>query len=243
MRSNIASVVKHRAALFALSAAFILLGGIGPALASEESVDRATKLALELDIHRDAGARLFATHCASCHGVKAQGDGVMAVPSLAAQRFRYLVRQLADFAGDQRESRAMHRVLAKSAVKNPQNWVDVAGFLNALAPTQDAMTGSGANAALGRGIFHEQCSSCHGLDAHGDREGFVPSLRNQHYSYLAAQINKLAEGRRHNVDENLVRFLQTFGSRDVDGLADYLSRQHTPVRRYKLMRNDGTVVD
>jgi hypothetical protein len=45
------------------------------------------------------------------------------------------------------------------------------------------------------------------------------------------------------VDENLVRFLQTFGSRDVDGLADYLSRQHTPVRRYKLMRNDGTVVD
>jgi cytochrome c553 len=244
MRPIVVIAVRMRRATFlALAASSILIGRIDPVAASEESVDRATQLALGLEPHRDPGQRLFAEHCASCHGPEAQGNGAQSVPSLAGQRFRYLVRQLANLGGDQRESRTMHRVLADSAVKNPQSWVDLAAYLNGLEPTQSTMTGKGSNVPLGRGIVHEQCASCHGLDAHGDQDGLVPSLRNQHYSYLSAQIGKLAEGRRHNVDEELVRFLQTFDAKDVDGVADYLSRQRSPVHRNKQMRSDGTVVD
>ena len=71
-------------------------------------------------------------------------------------------------------------------------------------------TGDGAHVALGRGIFHEQCASCHREDARGDDDGFVPALRTQHSPYLVSQMHKLADGHRHNVDENLVRFLRSF---------------------------------
>jgi cytochrome c553 len=73
---------------------------------------------------------------------------------------------------------------------------------------------------LGRGIFHEQCASCHRIDARGDGDGFVPSLRNQHYRYSVSQMHKLGEGRRHNVYEDLVRFLRSFDEQDMNATAD-----------------------
>ena len=71
----------------------------------------------------------------------------------------------------------------------------------------------------------------------------MPSLRNQQYSYLVAQLHKLAQGRRHNVDEDLVRFWASLEDRDVIATADYLSRLSGPGEVHKLMRGDGSVVD
>ena len=122
------------------------------------------------------------------------------------------MRQLANFAGDERESAIMQRVLEHPVLNEPQTWVDIAAYLNNLPMRVPAGTGDGARVALGRGIFHEQCASCHQRDAHGDDEGFVPSLRNQQYTYLVSQLEKLAEGRRHNVDEDLVRFWRSLGA-------------------------------
>ena len=116
MRPIFVAVRARRATFLALAAASILMGRTDRVAASEESVDRATQLALDLDAHRDQGQHLFAEHCASCHGAEAQGNGVQSIPSLAGQRFRYLVRQLANFGGDQRENRTMHRVLADAPV-------------------------------------------------------------------------------------------------------------------------------
>jgi hypothetical protein len=60
---------------------------------------------------------------------------------------------------------------------------------------------------------------------------------------LVLQLHKLGEGRRHNVDENLVRFLRSFDDRDMDATADYLSRLRGPGAVHKVMRDDGVVVD
>jgi cytochrome c553 len=114
-------------------------------------------------------------------------------------------------------------------------------YLNKTTPSRPAQTGDGMELALGKGIFREQCASCHRADAHGD--GFVPSLRHQHYAYLVIQMHKLAEGYRHNVDENLMRFLQSFDDRDVNATADFLSRLRGSGAVHKVMRNDGVVVD
>ena len=121
--------------------------------------------------------------------------------------------------------------------------MDIAAYVNNLPKREPAGTGDGSHAALGRGIFHEQCASCHKGDAHGDDEGFVPSLRGQQYTYLVAQLGKLAEGRRHNVDEDLVRFWRSLEQQDVLGTADYLSRLTGPGHVHKIMRPDGSVVD
>jgi cytochrome c553 len=211
--------------------------------ASEEAVDRATQAALGLDAHRDLGASQFRQSCARCHGLEAEGDARHAIPALAGQRFKYLVRQLANFAGAERDSATMHHVVTQKELREPQTWVDIAAYLNNTPMVRRAQTGDGARVGLGRGIFHEQCASCHRGDAHGDAEGFIPSLRNQQYTYLVAQLKKLAEGNRHNVDEDLVRFLRSFDDQDVRATADYLSRLRGPGHVHKTMRHDGTVVD
>ena len=186
--------------------------------------DQAARAALPLLANADEGKSLYKASCLQCHGSNGLGDGDLGVPTLAGQNFGYLVRQLAAFSDDRRDSATMRRVIEHAALKSPQLWVDVAAYLRELPPPGKTQIGPGDRTALGREIFHEQCAGCHGHDARGDDADFIPSLRNQHYSYLAHQIVFLAESRRHSVDQKLVQFLQGFGGTDIDAVADYLSR-------------------
>jgi cytochrome c553 len=196
-----------------------------------------------MDAHPDRGAKDFEHFCSRCHGPTAAGRAARDIPALAGQRYAYLIRQLANFAGGERDNSTMHAAVAKADLQQPQTWVDIASYLNAISADSPAGTGSGTDIGLGRGIFHEQCASCHGADAGGDADGFVPSLRHQHYSYLKLQMEKLAAGYRHNVDADLVAFLRSFDARDISATADYLSRLKGPGKNRKKMRDDGVVVD
>ncbi len=234
--------IRQRAVV--LTAIAIMAVSVVPgARASEEAVDRKTQTALELDAHPDRGAPAFGRHCVRCHGSEAQGDAGHAIPALAGQRFAYLVRQLANFAGAERDSDTMHGIVSRQGLREPQTWVDIAAYLNRLPTPYHAQNGDGLKLALGRGIFREQCASCHRADARGDDDGFVPSLRNQQYSYLVSQLHKLGKGYRHNVDEDLVRFLGSFDDQDIGATADYLSRLRGRGAVRRIMRNNGVVVD
>lgn len=211
--------------------------------ASEESVDQATQTALALDINLKDGRRLYQVQCVACHGMTAAGDPSRSIPALAGQRFAYLVRQLANFSGEERENPSMHRVTARRDVRAAQSWANLAGYLSRLRRDRAAETGDGTHLALGRGIFHEQCASCHEQDAGGDKDGLVPALAGQHYSYLVGQMRQLAADRRHNVDEDLQRFLRSFETPEIEGVADYLSRQHAAGETHRVMRADGTVIN
>ena len=206
-------------------------------------MDRRTQAALAMDAHPMRGEEFYAQYCSRCHGAAGQGDAVKVVPALAGQRFAYLVRQLANFAGAERESPTMHSVAIQPAINEPQRWVDIAAYLNRLRPPADNQRGTGEVPHLGRGIFHDQCASCHGTDAGGDKEGFIPSLRHQHYGYLVGQMRKLSGGYRHNMDEDLVRFMRSFDERDIRSTADYLSRLRGPGTVRATMRQDGVVVN
>lgn len=225
---------------------FLLAMALSPpasAASAEERVDHRTQEALTMDAHPVRGKELYSEYCSRCHGGAGQGDSGKVIPALAGQRFNYLVRQLANFAGAERESSTMHGVAIQPAIDDPQEWVNIAAYLNRLSPPTDAQIGPGKAMQLGRGIFHEQCASCHGADASGDQDGFVPSLRHQHYAYLDEQMHKLADGYRHNADEDLVRFMRSFDDRDMRGTADYLSRLQGPGKIRNTMRQDGVVVN
>lgn len=211
--------------------------------AGEEHVDQQTQTALALDAHPARGEKVYAEHCVRCHGSSALGNAGKTIPSLAGQRFAYLVRQLANFSGAERESATMHRVVSETSLHDPQRWVDIAAYLNRLAPAVVVETGNGEAKDLGRGIFHEQCASCHGSDASGDREGFVPSLRHQHFGYLKLQMHNLQAGYRHNIDQELVLFMRSFSDRDMIGTADYLSRLKGAGAMHDTLRLDGVVVN
>ncbi len=213
------------------------------AFGSEETVDQLTQTALALDVDPARGALQFAQHCGHCHGPKGRGDANHEIPALAGQRFAYLVRQLANLSGNQRENESMHRVMSARDLRDPQSWADIAAYLHDAPARYPAKTGDGTKLSLGEGIFHQQCASCHHDDAGGDDNGFVPSLRNQNYSYLVKQLGRLSEYDRHNVAENLVRFLGSFDRDEVSAVADYLSRLRGPGRERKTKRNSGAVIE
>ena len=224
-------------------AAIAVLVTLAAARASEESVDEATKTALSLDAHVKHGRSLFISQCAGCHGTTGHGDSSRSIPALAGQRFAYIVRQLANFSGDERENDTMHHVVNRPNMRGPQSWADVAAYVSRLPVNPAAETGDGTHLTLGRGIYREQCASCHLPDAGGDQDGLVPALKGQHYSYLLGQLRQLAADRRHNVDEELQRFIQSLDEPEKQGVADYLSRQHESGKNHQVMRQNGTLVD
>ena len=211
-----------------------------PATAAPERVDELVQTALHLDRHPARGGQLYAKHCSSCHGPKALGDAVKVIPALAGQRRAYLVKQLADFTELERESETMHAVVARTRLREPQDWIDIAAYVNSLPPARLLETGDGEGVELGEAIFQEQCASCHEEDGRGDDDGFVPSLRNQHYSYLLRQSQGLASWHRHNVDADLVRYLDSLKPDELTAVADYLSRMRGPVRDRSRLDQDGT---
>jgi cytochrome c553 len=182
-----------------------------PAFASPARVDQLVRTALQLDPNASRGATLYLQNCARCHGQGAVGDARNVIPALAAQR----------------------------EVNEPQAWADVSAYLSRLPAAQFPETADGEGAELGEAIFQEQCASCHEEDARGDDDGFVPSLRDQHYSYLVRQTRGLAASHRSNVDADLVRFLDSLDTEEITAVADYLSRLRGPVRDRARLRDDG----
>ncbi len=220
-----------------------MLSSAAVAFASPERVDELMKATLELDPNVQRGAKLYGEHCASCHGADASGNPKKLVPALAGQRRAYLIKQLADFTELERPATQMHAVLAQKEVSEPQEWSDLTAYLNGVQPASKPQTGTGEFLSLGEASYQQWCASCHGEDGRGDDDGFVPSLRNQHYAYLLHQMRELASGHRFNVESDLVLFLDSLESDEMKGLADYLSRMHGPVEDRARMRDDGFVGD
>jgi cytochrome c553 len=226
---------------FALSAAMITAASV--VTGAVERVDELTLTALELDANAQRGAALYGQECAGCHGHEAHGAAQHDIPALASQRRAYIIRQLASFIERNRIATQMHKVVSREAVSEPQSWADLALYLNNLPPPKRSDTGDGKHLSLGEASYEQFCRSCHEEDGRGDDDGFVPSLRNQHYRYLLKEMRNLATGHRFNVDEDLVRFLRNLQADEMQGIADYLSRMQGPVRDRARMKKDGTVSD
>jgi cytochrome c553 len=234
--SNFIQAVRIAMAAAALACA-------ASASASPTRVDQLIRTALESEPNASHGAALYLQNCARCHAQGAIGDPRNVIPALAGQREAYLIKQLADFTELDRASQEMHAVVARAALNEPQAWADVAAYLSRLPAAPFPETADGEGVELGEAIFREQCASCHEEDARGDDDGFVPSLRDQHYSYLVRQTRALAASHRLNVDADLVRFIDSLDTEEITAVADYLSRLRGPVRDRAKLRDDGKLRD
>lgn len=181
--------------------------------------------ALALTPNPNAGGQAFAANCAGCHGDKGWGVAESAVPALAAQRERYLLTQLIDFAELNRDAVEMHRASASLGVSPEQQWRNIAAYLSRLPVNPRPQRGDGKLLDNGSGIYRDSCASCHREDGTGDDSVGAPALAGQHYSYLLTQIRGMASGHRFtNVDFDLALMLDTMSAADMAGVADYISR-------------------
>jgi hypothetical protein len=69
------------------------------------------------------------------------------------------------------------------------------------------------------------------------------NLDESDFLYLLNEIRTMARWHTRNVDGDLTRFLDSLDEDEIEGLADYLSRQRGPVRDRSRMRDDGNVGD
>lgn len=81
----------------------------------------------------ERGARVYARHCASCHGRQGEGDKFKAYPRLAGQHYPYLLRQFHDAVEGRRPnfSTAHVQLLARL---NRDDYVGMADYLSRIAP-------------------------------------------------------------------------------------------------------------
>jgi cytochrome c553 len=214
--------------LVAAGLGLLCLLGVAAAQASATRAEQLIGAALQLDGDVTRGEVVYAAQCASCHGKAASGDPARVIPALAGQRAAYVIKQLADFTEFERESRDMHDVVDRAAIAKPQVWADIGAYLGRLPPARFTEHGDGSGLRLGAAMYREQCTSCHGDDARGNDEEFVPSLRGQHYTYLLRQMRSIATWHRLHVEDNLIRFLDSLNTDELTALADFLSRQQGP---------------
>jgi len=190
----------RRKSILILLAVLAAGGGVTAALALQARAHDAALLradpdALPPDIAaraRDAGAPLFAAHCAACHGAGGKGDARLGVPNLTdrdwlygngqvseiAQTIRYGIRSghprarnLADMPA---YAHAVPYAREKLPSLSPGDVQDLVAFLL----RQGGRTAAADAAARGAVIFKTRggCWDCHGEDARGDNAVGAPNL-------------------------------------------------------------------
>lgn len=169
------------------------------------------------------GERLYAT-CSACHGVSGMGQPEGPAPVLAAQHETVLLKQLAHYRDGARWDPRMEHVARLRMVERPDDLAALASFISQLDPSSPAAIGTGEALAAGARTFVMGCAACHGATGQGDAARGVPRLAGQHHGYLRRQVQDAVEGRRPGLQASHGRRFATLSAAEIDGLADYLSR-------------------
>ena len=159
----------------------------------------------ELDQYAvSAGAAVFKTWCAQCHGSGAAG--AVGYPNLldddwlwggSIEDIHYTVTHgiRNEDDGDARYSQMP--AFGRDELLEPEQIDAVVNYVMSLSGTpQDA-----GLVAEGAVVFEENCASCHGEDAHGDREQGAPNLTDAIWLYGGdyATIHETVENARFGV--------------------------------------------
>lgn len=195
------------------------------ALSSFDAVSSSDEIirALELTPDTANGKKIYPL-CATCHHQNGWGKADGSFPVIAGQHRRVLIKQLADIRAKVRDNPVMFPFSDPQTIGGAQAIADLSAYIASLPVDPDPGKGSGKSVELGKNIFLEKCSQCHGEQAQGNDEGFIPKLKGQHYVYLLRQIQWIANGNRKNSNPVMAELVKKLSAEDMDAVADYVSR-------------------
>lgn len=210
----------------------ILMGLVLPGLAwaAERDVQDELNAAMRAHANHARGAQLYG-QCVACHASDAAGDSFGAVPRIAGQHYRVLLKQLVDFRHGRRQDFRMGDMADRHRLEGPQDLADVALYVASQDRGGTRGVGDGRSVERGRSLYLERCQGCHGIEGRGDDPGFVPRLAGQHYSYLVRQMYDAVDGRRPSMIRTHSPRVAPLDYDDVRAVADYLSRIGAPADR------------
>ena len=181
-----------------------------------------------LDFARAQGRVAFADNCAPCHG--AGGGGAKGYPNLNDDDWLW-GGKLADIentirhgarAGDDKGHAGNMPAFGRDNILKANEISAVADFARSLSGLSPE---PGADLALGKKLFADNCAACHGPDGKGNREAGAPNLTDKIWLYgsdKASIVQGIINGRggvmpnwQGRLDEStikaLVVYVWTFG--------------------------------
>ncbi len=172
------------------------------------------------------GAGGAAGACVTCHGLKGEGDGHLA-PRLAGLDRGYLLRQLEQYRDGLRAHPQMMAIARGLSTDERGLVADHYAALETPRGRADCATPNAMIAGLyqrgdaRRGIA--SCAACHGADGGGNAGN--PPLAGQSAAYLADQIDRWRDGRRHGDPMGtMTRISQRLRPDEVAAVAAYAGR-------------------
>ncbi|MCP3671818.1 MAG: c-type cytochrome [Gammaproteobacteria bacterium] len=185
--------------------------------------------------------------CAGCHGEYGQGGNEGEYPRLAAQPAEFMVKQLHLFRDRKRPNMAMieyvdDRQMPEDDIRDVSIYLAGIKLKTRLPPADETAPDFDAYARLleskrlmqiplaegdverGRGLYGEECASCHGKQGWGSHKKDTPMLAGQYTQYLWRQVEKLRKRIRiHEEDEPEQELLDEVKDSDLKDIFAYLS--------------------
>ncbi|MDH5483665.1 MAG: c-type cytochrome [Gammaproteobacteria bacterium] len=205
-----------------LPALIIALTGLIPICAASSPEKLSTTPAPEANIAH--GKKIYAL-CASCHLKNGWGKVDGSFPVIAGQHQNVLIKQLEDIRSRSRENPTMYPFSDAETIGGEQALLDVTAYIARLPVDPSPGQGSGKQLALGKTIYQQRCTQCHGDNGQGNNEALFPKLRGQHHAYLLRQLKWIRDGYRQNSNPVMVEQTKTLTDVELDAVADYLSRR------------------
>lgn len=175
-----------------------------------------------LYVNGDAARNIMA--CVACHG--AAGNSTIAQnPKLAGQHEAYLVKQLHDFKGPQRNNPVMTTIakgLTDDDIRNISAFLDVQVQKPGTAKNKDTVE-------LGKKIYRggiveknvPACAACHSPTGAGIPAQFA-RIGGQHQDYTAAQLTAFRSGARKN-SAQMTTISKRLSDEEIQAVADYVA--------------------
>ena len=161
--------------------------------------------------------------CVACHLSSGAGRADGSIPQLAGQHATVLIKQMADIRKGVRDNPPM--LAYARQVSDAQGLADIAAYIESLCiPTSNGRY-EGADLArqmaIGKPLFEQQCTQCHGANGQGDRSKFYPVIAGQHYRYLLRQMTDIRDGRRRNANPQMVQAIRPFSDEQLVAISAY----------------------
>lgn len=168
--------------------------------------------------------------CAACHLPSAAGRPDGLYPQLAGQHAAVLIKQMVDIRTGKRDSPSMYPFIQE--IKDPLVLADIAAHIEELCIPTDNGRYEGPDAAQqiakGKKLYEQQCIKCHGKNGAGNEEKFYPVIAGQHYKYLLRQMTDIRDGRRCNVNPDMVRIIDSYSDEQLVAISAYQARLAMP---------------